>query len=1172
MGKFKHLANYLKLSLLLATVLNITHSINFPISAFFNIDPPQEELAHLLCYEIDSVHLAKCCDCTSDCMKFKSCCIDYLWNHNRTQNLDIYIQLFLNESRKYRDLSCELAVPSNNKAVETEYVSMISECKTKGKQCHIENKTSFDNFHPVIGSDDYIYRNRLCAECNNVTFSYLEWEAKCRNKKTQRNIYGDVSSIEGFDLLFEKCFLSIRRNNEHVDNSVKSCSNNTCDARSENHNLCRSYKGSLNDYHNYHCYKCNTNKSQLKPPGISSSCALSCRNKKCIIPNQNEPHVYDWHFFLTKNNQKLAIRNVSRKFPIRQFFNISSKHSLEENEGFEQFLCSSGSSANCCSCNSDCMKTKSCCIDKRWDRESHTSLSSYLAMFIKESKGYKDISCEYVMPGVVKHGHTSAAYLMVSTCISTVSHEDKEKCAGTGEGSQESLPVIGSDKYIYKNKHCARCNNVTEFRLVTVQGGCKELVNSSSAEKPKTLQDFRKCHFGIQEVDWVKPHLTNCTVQLWPVRNASKTNPHYDLCNAYLGKMSSYANYHCLQANSASLTPPVLNDVVCKEEKPSEIIHYLTWSLILATNGFTSSSKGQTLTSECNNGEVYSIIQGKCITYTCGISFTRVGSKCVKDIFTIKYINIANPGFSRCLEALEPTLFLTYSNGINLMKIIGHDKHILGLEYEAVTKYYIGKDSTTAKFKLTNFSEENLPRMSSILKNSAIMNFVVINHVVLTSVPDPSISTTHILDFSRSYPQKRLCHQLLALTSNISFKNDCSVNHNGSLITRDDLSFWISISPNMTQHNLYTCKKFYLISDCKQEILPLEKTSINVEQRLVYKSLHHSYSFYVSQYRPVIGGFAICFSDLPAQWNEDAVIAEVYITIIGICISICCYIFIIATFLRFKVLIENIAGLCAVALCCCLLFSDTLFLIASILTFTNSHVSEFCTAVAILTHYALLVGNVWTVLIAYIIASKFFTFQVTQNNVGFSKRKEFLRYCTIAFSVPLFAVVLCIILEYTDTLDAGYGKDDFCMIRGLYARYVFYLIPAAVIFFTNILFLLYTTFKVRGENKQHEEAIGKSGRTNINIAPIVLRLIMIFGVTEIIGFIHIPFPYDTLNKSQLIFNSIFALLYSLLRSLRGFFLFVAYILRSQVIQLYKKKKEELPSGLGKDNYAMEQKT
>lgn len=115
------------------------------------------------------------------------------------------------------------------------------------------------------------------------------------------------------------------------------------------------------------------------------------------------------------------------KFPLKEIFNISEDVKIAE----ESYLCSIKSILNrkkCCECTKDCMKYKTCCIDRLWHAEKPVPTQEYLALLINITKQYKDTTCEPVFPVTDKNAqnHESEDALMISTCPKEANHITKQ--------------------------------------------------------------------------------------------------------------------------------------------------------------------------------------------------------------------------------------------------------------------------------------------------------------------------------------------------------------------------------------------------------------------------------------------------------------------------------------------------------------------------------------------------------------------------------------------------------------------------------------------------------------------------------------------------------------------------------------------------------------------------
>ena len=76
-----------------------------------------------------------------------------------------------------------------------------------------------------------------------------------------------------------------------------------------------------------------------------------------------------------------------------------------------------------------------------------------------------------------------------------------------------------------------------------------------------------------------------------------------------------------------------------------------------------------------------------------------------------------------------------------------------------------------------------------------------------------------------------------------------------------------------------------------------------------------------------------------------------------------------------------------------------------------------------------------------------------------------------------------------------------------------------------------------------------------------IKLIVILGITEIIGLIQIT--GSNLSESETVFNAVFGIFYDITRSLRGVLIFVVYMLNEKTFKLIKtelkkRRKRDIP--------------
>ena len=66
-----------------------------------------------------------CCNCNESCMRFKTCCIDKLWDDKNSLPINEYLQLFINKTKEFKDTACKSVFPP---ITGSEKVLMVSSC------------------------------------------------------------------------------------------------------------------------------------------------------------------------------------------------------------------------------------------------------------------------------------------------------------------------------------------------------------------------------------------------------------------------------------------------------------------------------------------------------------------------------------------------------------------------------------------------------------------------------------------------------------------------------------------------------------------------------------------------------------------------------------------------------------------------------------------------------------------------------------------------------------------------------------------------------------------------------------------------------------------------------------------------------------------------------------
>ena len=114
-------------------------------------------------------------NCDNNCFHSESCCIHKLWNNTNSPTLDVYLEMFVNTSKSYKNLVCEQVMPAaiENEEHKREEILMVHSCPNGTKKSDIElcinsNDKSVIGNIPVMESDNLADRIAICAHCSIV--------------------------------------------------------------------------------------------------------------------------------------------------------------------------------------------------------------------------------------------------------------------------------------------------------------------------------------------------------------------------------------------------------------------------------------------------------------------------------------------------------------------------------------------------------------------------------------------------------------------------------------------------------------------------------------------------------------------------------------------------------------------------------------------------------------------------------------------------------------------------------------------------------------------------------------------------------------------------------------------------------------------------------------------
>ena len=198
---------------------------SFPIGEIIPIIP-KKYTDKYLCE--NSRKTERCCSCNKDCLGKKSCCIDYLWNSNKKNNVSKYLKNFtkvmlsdeITLSDEVVNLSFECRSPFANlpkygQNQKSYFYYMVSICPKNEDEAYkrlCENPTlsNIETNIPVVNKAGYIFKNSYCAECNNAfDYKIADIDIKCKGQVSSHQIQ-NFTKLNSVLKELSSCDLSIR--------------------------------------------------------------------------------------------------------------------------------------------------------------------------------------------------------------------------------------------------------------------------------------------------------------------------------------------------------------------------------------------------------------------------------------------------------------------------------------------------------------------------------------------------------------------------------------------------------------------------------------------------------------------------------------------------------------------------------------------------------------------------------------------------------------------------------------------------------------------------------------------------------------------------------------------------------------------------------------------------
>ena len=735
----------------------------------------------------------------------------------------------------------------------------------------------------------------------------------------------------------------------------------------------------------------------------------------------------------------------------------------------------------CCDCSERCMDYGNCCIDKFWTPKLNpeTDFDGYMSQFKKRFQRSRldvGLECTEVVILLPDGYYDRQSWLMKASCPRGTHAKVAEKCSSINSVAE---PLVrGDDKILYKNMHCAQCHQISEFTKINLTINCNSRQNDSQ-KGTVVVELLEKC-----KLSWMLAGSNTQTC--FSNSKCPKDSRVGRLCEMYKAPIGEYKNYHCRQCQ---LGPGLPMETVEKRECQKNIyVPRTRWSFMIqlfnseigteAEIYEVKKSSKQVSGKHNNTTQLSHVVRDLLLNDPCPPGYGPRELDCVK--LDSAFHRASSISVHPCFYARSPKIFLYPHDSSNSSVIRTTLQNIIN-----ISSTLLFDDAKSETLELTGngsrILSELLHRSFSLL--DPLME--LIDRIVLID----NSAFISSLDLSDWYKQKffsdeSLCAETFPIdTEHTKITNSCTAVIGNATIPFSDISYVIVVDKRTTSLNIKGCKRFFAKPSCiAKDILP------------------------VSQKRRALDlGYIFCTPFKMKLLNE----VGGYISFGGSLLSIVCSIISLTTFHLFPQTLPF--GL--ICLCACFLMSDTLYVVASALNATDTLLSfELCKGLAIALHLCTIELQCCSVISALDIAMKFGVFS-PNNKRRISFEKYIFKRIPFMVTVPTLLVSLALLFDYLDIVDMSYGKKGMCFINGFYGRLWFYVTPNGISVICTSVLVIFTLRTIGKQNRQGERSFkkGVSTRPALSVTRITSKLVLAYGMSELVGFVQLPWTGETIG-------------------------------------------------------------
>ena len=786
-----------------------------------------------------------------------------------------------------------------------------------------------------------------------------------------------------------------------------------------------------------------------------------------------------------------------------------------------------------CHCDQECLTFQDCCAD-------FTNLCEPKPVNPGIPLGWNyNYSCVKLS---TEFGEKNGIY-MITTCAATWNgNEDvRSKClAGlkssnrsfTSKNIMEDIPVaslIRNDGTQYRNIYCGICNNEPAFALPSWQ--LKFRCNIRAP--PSYYSDDEKLNFFLKYCPTriLRPDKNFKIRTCLPViSTCSLANEHQDGCiNGKSGlvfsqtSVKNYKNIHCLLCNGISL-----DTSQCGPEEKGDLFNPKSFEIIMKFNQVENQEARQpkfsSITTTCPTNTVFDPHLETCETGS--IVNPSRWFQAVRDSYRVKLWMHPSDESEWAVSSEEfhhaiCSSFAVYPSQIDVISIAKEDS------------------STAVNFNLysggikasKNVSYETLD-VSVLLNFNKSFPIVIANKTwIVLRITHRQLSCAQPEEFASGEFNLLLTGQ--ALIHGIGNKTDELLPPNKFFIRNN----------NNSNDSLVVCRsKFTVLCPFKLLLVSSSEYRIIANDSLLHTATGRQYT--KEEYNVVdeLGKAWICtnYTAIPYTKTKTALESSFlrYFTIVGFSLSICALVLTLLIHCIFNELRGTLPGKNLMSLCVALILAQFMWLFGS----GDTDKPTFCTVIAAIIHYLVLVSFACTAVIAFD-TRRTFSSQISKapsRSLGQSRNLRFLSYSCLAWGIPLLFVIGCVLLDQFHVVFIGYGNQEACWLVNSNAKIVTFATPIACVLLYNVIAFSHTVWAINNARTQTRRV--KSSRQDQRaVLKIYVRLISLMGFTWFFSF-----------SAELIHKAL-AYPFVILTTLQGVYVFLAFICKTRVLKLMKER-------------------